>query len=89
MFAGTRELMWKGEHSFPFSYTLPSKLPVSFHGRFGYVRFFCEASLERHNHPTVQRRAFFSVSSTMDLNADSKADVSLVDRKPWKLHDEE
>lgn len=78
--AGTREMMWTGKHSFPFTYCLPSKLPASFHGRFGYVRYFCEASLERHNLPTVQRRAFFSVNNIMDLNTDSKADVSNLQR---------
>lgn len=71
-------MMWAGKHSFPFTYVLPSKLPASFHGRFGYIRYFCEASLERHNLPTIQRRAFFSVSNVMDLNTDSKADVSRI-----------
>lgn len=75
---GSREMMWPGKHSFPFSYCLPSKLPASFHGRFGYVRYFCEASLERHNSATIQRRAFFNVSTVMDLNTDSKADVSCI-----------
>lgn len=70
-------MVWTGNHSFPFSYTLPSKLPASFHGRFGYVRYFCEASLERHNLPTIKRRTFFSVNTIVDLNTDSKADVRI------------
>ena len=68
-------MMWAGKHSFPFSYTLPAKLPASFHGRYGYVRYFCEASLERLNLPTIQRCAYFSVNTITDLNTDSKADV--------------
>ncbi|KAK6644017.1 hypothetical protein RUM43_000282 [Polyplax serrata] len=73
-YSSSREMMWTGKHSFPFSYTLPSKLPASFHGRFGYVRYFCEASLERLNLPTIQRSTFFSVNTITDLNTDSKAD---------------
>ncbi|KAL0270661.1 UNVERIFIED_CONTAM: hypothetical protein PYX00_007999 [Menopon gallinae] len=80
-YSSTREMMWTGKHSFPFTYCLPSKLPASFHGRYGYVRYFCEASLERHNLPTVQRRAFFSVNNVMDLNTDSKADSGVSKEK--------
>ena len=80
-FAGERERLWAGQHSFPFHYTLPAKLPASFHGRLGYVRYFCEATLERNALPNIQCRTMFSVSNIADVNTDPKADVSYI-----KLH---
>jgi hypothetical protein len=74
--AGKRERLWAGEHSFPFHYTLPAKLPASFHGRFGYIRYFCEAILERSALPNVLCQTMFSVNNIADVNIDPKADVS-------------
>jgi len=73
---GVKESLWPGVHSFPFQYTLPTKLPTSFHGRYGYVRYYCEASLERPWLPSVKRKAFFSVSANADVNLESKAEVN-------------
>jgi hypothetical protein len=73
---GKRERLWAGEHSFPFHYTLPANLPASFHGRFGYIRYFCEAILERSAFPNIQCQTMFSVSSIADVNMDPKAEVS-------------
>jgi hypothetical protein len=73
---GKRERLWTGEHRFPFHYTLPNKLPSSFHGRLGYIRYFCEATLERNALPNIQSRTMFSVSNIADVNTDPKADVS-------------
>jgi hypothetical protein len=75
---GVKESLWPGCHAFPFQYTLPTKLPTSFHGRFGYVRYFCEASLERAWQPSVRRRAYFSVSAAVDVNLDPKAEVCFI-----------
>lgn len=72
---GRREQLWAGSHQFPFKYTLPAKLPASFHGRFGYVRYVCEAALERVGEPSMQHRALFSVSNVSDLNCEPKAEV--------------
>lgn len=69
-------MLWTGEHRFPFHYTLPNKLPSSFHGRLGYIRYFCEATLERNALPNIQSRTVFSVSNIADVNTDPKADVS-------------
>jgi hypothetical protein len=73
---GKRERLWAGEHSFPFHYTLPAKLPASFHGHLGYIRYFCEAILERSALPNIQCQTMFSVSNIADVNIDPKADVS-------------
>ncbi|XP_059479292.1 uncharacterized protein LOC132198958 isoform X2 [Neocloeon triangulifer] len=75
-YSSVKENLWPGEHAFPFQYTLPTKLPTSFHGRYGYVRYFCEASLERPWLPSVKRKSFFSVSANADVNLESKAESS-------------
>ncbi|GLH05329.1 Arrestin domain-containing protein 3 [Gryllus bimaculatus] len=72
--AGRREQLWAAAHRFPFDYALPNKLPASFHGRCGYVRYFCEAALERAGAPVVARRTLFSVSNVSDLNTEPKAE---------------
>ncbi|CAB3365289.1 Hypothetical predicted protein [Cloeon dipterum] len=75
-YSSAKESLWPGVHAFPFQYTLPTKLPTSFHGRFGYVRYFCEASLERPWLPSVKRKSYFSVSANADVNLESKAESS-------------
>lgn len=74
MCEGYREQLWEGEHTFPFHYTLPAQLPASFHGRYGYVRYYCESSLERWRTKDT-RRVYFSVCNLADINQVSKADV--------------
>ncbi|KAJ9598716.1 hypothetical protein L9F63_010602, partial [Diploptera punctata] len=77
----TRERLWAGEHSFPFHYTLPNKLPASFHGRLGYVRYFCEATLERSASPNILCRTMFSVNNLADVNNDPKADSGVSEQR--------
>ncbi|XP_023718129.1 uncharacterized protein LOC111870245 isoform X1 [Cryptotermes secundus] len=80
-YSSKRERLWAGEHSFPFHYTLPAKLPASFHGRLGYIRYFCEAILERSALPNVQCQTVFSVSNIADVNIDPKADTGVSEQR--------
>lgn len=73
---GFKEQLWKGSHSFSFQYTLPAQLPSSFIGRFGFVRYYCESTLERWRNKET-KRIYFSVSSITDINQVPKADVSM------------
>lgn len=72
---GFKEQLWKGSHSFSFQYTLPAQLPSSFIGRFGFVRYYCESTLERWRNKET-KRIYFSVSNITDINQVPKADVS-------------
>ncbi|XP_063220033.1 uncharacterized protein LOC134529626 [Bacillus rossius redtenbacheri] len=74
---GGREQLWGGSHAFPFDYSLPAKLPASFHGRLGYVRYFCEATLERCAAPALCSRAYFSVGCVADINTEPKSELGL------------
>lgn len=73
---GFKEQLWKGSHSFSFQYTLPAQLPSSFIGRFGFVRYYCESTLERWRDKET-KRIYFSVSNITDINQVPKADVSM------------
>ncbi|CAB0002031.1 unnamed protein product [Nesidiocoris tenuis] len=73
-YSSFREKLWPGNHSFPFQFTLPAQLPASFQGRFGYVRYYCEALLLRWKEKDV-RRVYFSVTNTADINTNTLAEV--------------
>ncbi|XP_046400590.1 uncharacterized protein LOC124166919 [Ischnura elegans] len=73
-YSSAREHLSSGAHRFRFSYVLPGKLPSSFHGRYGYVRYFCEASLERAWAASITRKCMFSVSASVDVNREPRAE---------------
>ncbi|XP_054267304.1 arrestin domain-containing protein 3-like [Macrosteles quadrilineatus] len=79
-YSSFKEQLWKGSHTFPFQYKLPAQLPSSFNGRFGFIRYYCESSLERWQSKDT-KRVYFSVSSFTDINNVSKADCSSADEK--------
>ena len=63
-------LLSAGTHSFPFSFVLPSILPYSFEGKFGHIRYFVEAKLDRSgffNTSETQRKSI-TINSICDLN---------------------
>ncbi|XP_049938843.1 arrestin domain-containing protein 17-like [Schistocerca serialis cubense] len=80
-YSSRRERLWAGSHQFPFRVALPTKLPASFHGRFGFVRYLCEATLERAGAPGLTHRAPFSVSCIADLNAEPKAESGAYEQR--------
>ena len=60
-----------GKHNFSFSFVLPPKLPCSFEGQYGYVRYFIEAKLCRSGFFTFDKRQkqFITINSICDLNS--------------------
>ncbi|CAG5121475.1 unnamed protein product [Candidula unifasciata] len=57
-----------GQYTFPFEFQLPSDLPPSFEGAFGYIRYWIKATIDepwKFDHHT--KRAF-SVIPCMDIN---------------------
>jgi len=57
-----------GTHRYPFTFQLPSNVPSSFEGEYGYVRYTAEAKMDRpwkFDHVT---RSAFTVISLVDLN---------------------
>jgi len=60
--------MEAGSYKYPFSFTLPSNVPSSFEGYYGYVRYTAKATMDRpwkFDHVT---RCAFTVISLLDLN---------------------
>ena len=60
-----------GKHNFSFSFVLPPKLPCSFEGQYGHVRYFIEAKLSRSGFFTFDKRQkqFITINSICDLNS--------------------
>ncbi|XP_059473739.1 arrestin domain-containing protein 17-like [Neocloeon triangulifer] len=59
-----------GEHSYPFTYTLPKKLPSSFEGELGFVRYTFKATVDRPWKTDCAAKVAFTVISPIDLNKD-------------------
>ena len=65
-----------GKQQYPFEFSLPSKLPTSFEGAHGYIRYLCKVTVERpwkFDHTTKKA---FSVISELDLNKEHAVRVS-------------
>ena len=65
-----------GKHNFSFSFVLPPKLPCSFEGQYGHVRYFIEAKLSRSGFFTFDKRQkqFITINSICDLNSNPGAE---------------
>ncbi|XP_032829583.1 arrestin domain-containing protein 2-like [Petromyzon marinus] len=58
-----------GKHYFPFSFLLPLEpLPTSFEGKYGNVRYWVEAKLQRPWLPVQKTRMEFTVLENVDVN---------------------
>ncbi|XP_064602021.1 arrestin domain-containing protein 17-like [Liolophura sinensis] len=66
-------LMHAGSHYFPFEFTLPQKLPSSFKGKHGRLRYFCRMTICTHGGPHHEKCGKFGVISVLDLNAEPDA----------------
>ena len=58
----------QGTHSYPFQIVLPPTLPSSFEGAYGYVRYFCKATIDRPWKFDHDTKSAFTVLSNLDLN---------------------
>jgi len=57
-----------GKHQYPFSFNLPERIPSSFEGRFGYVRYILTGTLERSLKFNHVSKIAFTVNTIVDLN---------------------
>ncbi|XP_059473874.1 arrestin domain-containing protein 17-like [Neocloeon triangulifer] len=58
-----------GELSYPFEFSLPKRIPSSFEGSFGHVRYTVRAVMERPWASDLHTQAPFTVVCPLDLNA--------------------
>ncbi|ELU03994.1 hypothetical protein CAPTEDRAFT_159204 [Capitella teleta] len=58
----------EGTHSYPFQIRLAPTLPSSYEGVFGYVRYFCKATIDRPWKFDHDAKTAFTVLSNLDLN---------------------
>ena len=75
--AGEGEELGPGDYQFKYTFILPQRLPTSFEGVYGYVRYYVRAQLDRGcNVNSVFKRAF-TVNNIVDLNRNAQAAVSI------------
>ncbi|XP_052795426.1 arrestin domain-containing protein 3-like isoform X2 [Mya arenaria] len=57
-----------GRYSYPFQCQLPGRLPCSFEGEYGYVRYWVKAAIHKGRQIVQKTSVPFSVLSPLDLN---------------------
>nr|XP_026690866.1 arrestin domain-containing protein 3-like isoform X3 [Ciona intestinalis] len=62
-----------GQSSFPFQFLLPSQLPSSFEGVYGYVRYIVHAAIDRPGKFVTNIQTVFTVLDILDLNFEPTA----------------
>lgn len=70
-------MLHPGSHYFPFEFTLPQKLPSSFKGKHGRLRYFVKMTICSAGGPHPARTSKFAVIGSLDLNKEPDAAVSL------------
>ncbi|RCN49576.1 arrestin domain protein [Ancylostoma caninum] len=71
---GTTEVLEAGSHQYPFTLKLPTDLPPSFEGKYGYVRYMLKMELDRPWYRANKKNnKAFTVVPTIDLNTVSQA----------------
>ncbi|XP_046353992.1 arrestin domain-containing protein 2-like isoform X1 [Haliotis cracherodii] len=63
-------LLHPGSHYFPFEFVLPSKLPSSFKGKHGRLRYFVRMTIYSPGGPHHERTSKFAVIGALDLNSE-------------------
>ncbi|XP_067665042.1 arrestin domain-containing protein 3-like [Haliotis asinina] len=62
-----------GRHTFPFSYKLPSPLPSSFVGEYGFVRYDAKCTIDKPWKFNHEAETSFIVRNRLDLNREPRA----------------
>lgn len=70
-----------GEHTFPFSFVLPEKIPSSFESPQGYIRYSITAYIDGPEFDLVTVKTMFTVNAVYDLNKVHRAKVGPDERK--------
>ncbi|XP_041354950.1 arrestin domain-containing protein 2-like [Gigantopelta aegis] len=63
-------LLHPGSHYFPFEFVLPQKLPSSFKGKHGRLRYFVRMTIYSPGGPHHERASKFAVIGALDLNSE-------------------
>uniref|UniRef100_A0A914CIG6 Arrestin-like N-terminal domain-containing protein n=1 Tax=Acrobeloides nanus TaxID=290746 RepID=A0A914CIG6_9BILA len=73
------ESISSGVNNFNFDFIIPSNCPPSFEGKYGSIRYYCKAELERPSKSEKKATASFTVLSNLDLNStfDASRPVSM------------
>ncbi|XP_069695342.1 arrestin domain-containing protein 17-like [Periplaneta americana] len=70
---GDQIVLAEGEHCYPFTTTLPPKLPSSFEGEFGHIRYTVKVVINRPWKFDHEIKSAFTVISPVDLNTHETA----------------
>lgn len=58
-----------GEHSFPFHFQIPQrKLPSSFEGKFGHIRYWLKATMDRPWKSNYNSKSAITILEVVDIN---------------------
>ena len=58
-----------GEHSFPFHFQIPQrKLPSSFEGKFGFIRYWLKATMDRPWKSNYNSKSAVTILEVVDIN---------------------
>ncbi|CAO4366122.1 unnamed protein product [Caenorhabditis nigoni] len=78
-------LLIPGTYAWPFSYRLPSNIPPSFEGKYGYIRYSVTAEVDRPWRFDKTSKRCITVSPLLDLNFISNAMTPLQDQTSENL----
>uniref|UniRef100_A0A0K8TLV3 Putative arrestin domain-containing protein 1 n=1 Tax=Tabanus bromius TaxID=304241 RepID=A0A0K8TLV3_TABBR len=67
------EVLSPGIHSFPFKLGLPTGLPSTYLGRYGWIQYYCKAALREPNGLIHKNHQVFIVMNPIDLNLEKQA----------------
>jgi Arrestin (or S-antigen), N-terminal domain len=85
MLGGKSFDLMPGKYEYPFTFRLPKKIPSSFEGEHGWVRYTLKATVIENNRwkPNYYIEVPITVNTIVDLNSIEKANVSQF-RYPFK-----
>ena len=68
--SGSRSTNPTGEHVYPFSFNLPKKLPCSYEGTFGQIRYKIKVQIKKSWKKDLKLKKMFVVNEVIDINKD-------------------
>ena len=75
---GENPVLQPGEYNFPFQFHTPTQnLPTSIEGKFGHVRYWLRASIDRPWRFDITTKSVFTVIEYVDINIDEQLLVSI------------
>ena len=71
--AGENPVLAPGEYSFPFQFHTPGQnLPTSVEGKYGHVRYWLKASIDRPWRFDITSKSVFTIIEYVDINRDQE-----------------